>query len=94
LKWINRFIEHSTNQVFYIVVSSRHIHKTTWVIVTHNWIYEWWSWLLSPSSGRDENVWSHISTPQYVSVPWCLNKHSENLTFINTFCVKSIVNAW
>jgi hypothetical protein len=37
---------------------------------------------LRPSSAELKNVWSYISTPQYVFIAWCLVKHRDNFTFI------------
>jgi hypothetical protein len=38
----------------------------------------------SPSSAI-KNVWSYISTPQYVFMVWCLVKHRNNFTFTLLF---------
>jgi hypothetical protein len=34
-----------------------------------------------PSSAEVKNAWSHIFTPQYVFMAWCLLKHRDNFTF-------------
>jgi hypothetical protein len=38
---------------------------------------------------RSKNACSYTSTPQYVSMAWCLVKHRENFTF-HAFCSVSI----
>jgi hypothetical protein len=43
-----------------------------------------------PSSAEVKNVWSYISTPQYVLMAWCLVKHKDNstFTFILWWCIQ------
>jgi hypothetical protein len=40
-----------------------------------------------PTSAEVKNAWSYTSTPQYVSVAWCLVKHRDKFTF--TFTINS-----
>jgi hypothetical protein len=37
-----------------------------------------------PYIAKDKNTGSYISTPQYVSMAWCLTKHKDNFTYTFT----------
>jgi hypothetical protein len=41
----------------------------------------------SPSGTAIKNEWSYTSTPEYVSMAWCLVKHRDNFTFTLYVCV-------
>jgi len=43
----------------------------------------------SPSSVEVKNAWSHIFTPRYVFMVWCLVKHRDIFTF--TFYLSSFI---
>jgi hypothetical protein len=52
-----------------------------------------WSWPLTPSSAEVKNAWSYTSTPQYVSMAWCLVKHRDNSTYLPTllYCCSQLI---
>jgi hypothetical protein len=35
-----------------------------------------------PFSAEVKYAWSYASTPQYVFIAWCLDKHRDNFTFL------------